>query len=240
MNVEREKWSRRYRTALCKHLKQGAGARPRPLSDDLGREAVTLGLEPLDVARIHTQALAAALLPGGTSVTQQRMSTRAKHFFIETIVPIEKTHRAARQADVHAKQLTHALCRRTMESSAATRRLQRSVCLRQGEEQSIEKDGKRHAKLLAELHRLQNHLRDLAHTCLSAQEDERQRMSLHLQDEIAQALIAIDLRLLTLKKVAKASTASLKKEIASTQQFMQDSTKRIGHFAHELGIRHEK
>ena len=57
--------------------------------------------------------------------------------------------------------------------------------------------------------------------------------------EIAQALIAIDLRLLTLKKAARASTARLKKEIAKTQRLVKESVKRIDQFAHEFGIQHK-
>lgn len=60
---------------------------------------------------------------------------------------------------------------------------------------------------------------------MPTQEHEQQRMSLRLLDEIAHALIAIDLRLLTLKKVAGASTR-LKKEIDNTQQLLKESVKR--------------
>src|SRR5206468_10017707 len=49
--------SRRYVTALRKHLKQGPRASLQP-ARGLGRQAVAIGLETLDVARIHEEALA--------------------------------------------------------------------------------------------------------------------------------------------------------------------------------------
>jgi signal transduction histidine kinase len=238
MNTGKAKWSQRYQTALRNHLTPGPRANPRA-AQGLGREAVTLGLQTLDVAKSHEQALTTVRSPGGSSGTRRRTIERAQGFFAETIVPIERTHRAALKADVRVHQLTRTLRRRTLESSASIRCLKRIVLLRRGAEQALKKSGKRHAGLRVELHRLRNHLRDLTHTCLSSQEDERRRMSLQLHDEVAQALIAIGLRLLALKKAAEAGTGRLKKEIASTQRLVKESDKRINCFAHEFRIRHE-
>ncbi|MEJ0091622.1 MAG: phosphatase RsbU N-terminal domain-containing protein [Limisphaerales bacterium] len=51
------KFSQRYVTALRAHLKQGPQASLQPALE-LGRQAVALRLETLDLARIHEQALA--------------------------------------------------------------------------------------------------------------------------------------------------------------------------------------
>jgi len=238
MNAETAKWSRRYQSALRKYLAQGSRESLRPALG-LGRQAVALGLETLDLARIHEQNLMALIAPGGLSRSRPSIIGQAKRFFIETIVPIEKTHHAALKDDVRVDRLNQALRRRMVESSASTSCLKRNIFLRQGAEQSLKKSKKHHVKLLAELRRLQHYLRDLRHTCLATQEDERQKMSFRLHDEIAQALIAIDLRLLTLKKAAKASTARLKKEIAKTQRLVKESVKKINKFAHEFGIQQE-
>ena len=125
-----------------------------------------------------------------------------------------------------------------MESSASTRYLERGIAKRQAVEAALKKSGKRHARLLAELHRLQKHLRDLTHTLLSTQEGERQKTSRQLHDDMAQALIAIDLRLLTLKKVARTSTASIKEEIDNTQRLVRESAQWVNQFAHEFVKQH--
>ena len=58
MNAGQARWSRRYQAALRQHLKQGPASRLQPALR-LGRQAAALGLETLDVARIHEGALAA-------------------------------------------------------------------------------------------------------------------------------------------------------------------------------------
>jgi len=220
-------------------LGQGPGASLQPALG-LGRQAVALGFETLDLARFHAQALVALVSPRGSSRTRQRMIERAKNFFAETIVPIEKNHRAALKAAIRLHQLTNTLRRRTVESSASTRHLELGIAQRQTAEAALKKSAQQHAKLLTEAHRLQKHLRYLTHESLSTQENERQNTSRQLHDEIAQTLLAINLRLLTLKTSAKANTESLKKEIDNTQRLVKESVKSVNLFAHEFVIQHKK
>ena len=72
-----------------------------------------------------------------------------------------------------------------------------------------------------------------------AQEAERKRLSRELRDEIAQTLLGINVRLLTLKRAATGNRATLKKEIANTQRLVQKSVQSINQFASELDI-HQK
>ena len=91
--------AREYRAALGKHLKQG----PRvslQRAQSLGRQATALGLETLDLARIHEQALIKLVLPSYSPGTRDAMVRRAGIFFAKAITPIEKTHRAALKASV--------------------------------------------------------------------------------------------------------------------------------------------
>ena len=60
-----------------------------------------------------------------------------------------------------------------------------------------------------------------------------------LQDEIAQTLLAINVRLWTLKKVNAVNAKGFKKEIASTQRLVDKSVRSINRFARELSLRHE-
>ena len=90
---------------------------------------------------------------------------------------------------------------------------------------------------MKESRRLQKHLRHLTHQILSAQEDKRKKISRELQDEIAQTLLGINVRLLTLKKEAAINASGLKKEIASTQRLVEKSVKTMKRFAREFGNR---
>ena len=229
-------WSRSYQAALRRYLAQGPAAGLSPALR-LGRQAVALGLETLDLARFHEHALASLNSPDGPPMTLKRMADRAKLFFAEAIVPIEKTHGAALMTDVRVGQVTQALRRRTAEMSSSTRHLARSVTRREAAETALRKRGDDRARLLLESSGLQTRLLGQTREMLTSQEDERQKNSRHLQDEIAQTLLAINLRLLSLKTSAKASTDQFEKEIAHTQRLVRESVKRINRFAHEFALR---
>jgi hypothetical protein len=77
-------------------------------------------------------------------------------------------------------------------------------------------------------------LRQLTHQVLAAQEDERKKISRELQDEIAQTLLGINVRLLTLKQEARSNTKGLKNEIASTQRLVLKSAKSVRRAAREF------
>ena len=72
---------------------------------------------------------------------------------------------------------------------------------------------------------LQKHLRQLAHRVPLAQEEERKKISHELQDEIAQTLLGINVRLVSLKQEARSNTRGLKNEIASTQRLVLHSAR---------------
>jgi signal transduction histidine kinase len=228
--------SQRYVTALRKHLRQGPRAIP-PCGTALalGRQAAALNLETLDMARIHEDAL--ATLEAVSS--KDGVIKRAEIFFTEAISPIEETHRAALKANVRLSRLSQTLGRRTVDLAASHRSLKRDIVQRKTVEQALKKSAEHSRKLLEESLRLQKHLQRLTHQILSAQEDKRKKISRDLHDEIAQTLLGINVRLLTLKKEAAIDASGFKKEIVSTQRLVDKSTKGIKRFAREFGIHHK-
>jgi len=221
--------SQRYVTALRRHLKAGPRASLQPALV-LGRRAVGLGLETLELARIHENAIVTLEAASG----KDGIAKRAEIFFTEAIIPIVETHRAARQSKIQLNRLNGTLGRRTAELAVIHRQLQRGVVWRKAMEDAGEKKGKRHNKCLAESLQLQKRLRQLTHRVLSAQEDERRKISHELQDEIAQTLLGINVRLLSLKQKARNNTKGFKKEITSTQRLVANSAKSVRRFADEL------
>ena len=123
--------------------------------------------------------------------------------------------------------------------AASKRSLKQGIAQRKTVEAALKKSGEHSHKLLEESLALQRHLQHLAHRILSAQEDNRNRISHELQDEIAQTLLGINVRLLTVKKGAELHTKGLRKEIADTQRLVNISAKSIERFARELGKHHE-
>jgi signal transduction histidine kinase len=215
-------WAKRYRTALRKNISHDPGTDLRPALK-LGGEARDLGLETLDLALIHVQALSSMIAPECPAADRKKTIGRAKRFFVETTIPLDRTHRAALKADVRVGQLTRALRRRTAESTASTRNLNQGIAKRQAAEAAVAKSGKHRIHLLEESVRLQKLLRDRKRAILLAQEAERRENSRQLRDDISQLLLAINFKLMTLKAAVKANTNKLKKEIAETQSLVQES-----------------
>jgi two-component system, NarL family, sensor histidine kinase DegS len=237
MNRQLVALSRRYQAALQRHLQQGPNSRAP--AHRLGQQAVTLGLETLDLARIHKTALTALVLPADSSATRNRMVERAGIFFTEAITPIEKTHRAGVETALVLNRRNRTLNRRTAQLAAANRHLRQGIVRRKAAEQALKTRGQHYAKLLEESRHLQKHLQRLTHRILSAQENDRKKISRELRDEIAQTLLGINVRLLTLKKGATARNEGLAKEIASTQRLVKKSVKTISRFAREFTSHHE-
>ena len=227
--------SQRYVAALRTHLRQDSRAIP-PCGTALalGRQAAALNLETLDVARIHEDALATL----EASRSRNGLIKRAEIFFAEAITPIEETHRAALKANVRLSRLNQTLGRRTVDLAASHRFLKQDIVQRKTVEQALKKSGEHSRKLLKESRRLQKQLQRLTHQILLAQEDKRKKISRDLHDEIAQTLLGINVRLLTLKKEAAVNASGLKKEIASMQWLVDKSVKSIKRFAREFGIHH--
>jgi len=214
--------SQRYANALRKHLQDGLRASLRP-AVALGRQAVTLGLETLELARMHERAF--ALL--GSSHRKLQSIKQAEIFFTEAITPIVETHRAARQSRIDLNRLTETLDERTAELATTNRQLQRGIVRRKSVEAALKKSGVHYSKLLKDSLQLQAGLRQLTHRVLAAQEDERKKMSHELQDEIAQTLLGINARLISLKQEARANTHGLKNEIATTQRLVAKSARSV-------------
>ena len=221
--------SERYAKALRKHLHAGLRVSLQPALG-LGRQAVTLGLETLELARMHERALVTLELSNGKNGSIKR----AEIFFNEANTLIEETHLVARRSKVHLSRLKEMLGHRTKKLAAANRQLERGVARRKIMEDTFEKRGRDHRKCLEESLQLQKHLRQLTHQVLLAQEDERRKIGRELQDEIVQTLLGINVRLLSLKQDSRSKTKNLKKQIASTQRLVVNSAKSVRRAARDF------
>lgn len=221
--------SQHYVAALRKHLKADPGA-SLAVALALGRHAVHLGLETLALARIHQQAL----MTLGLTDAKPAVLKRAELFFSEALTPIAGTHRSARDRQSELDRLNKTLNLRTADLAAANRRLQRDITRRENVEAALKKSGEHYAKLLEESQQLQQGLRQIARQVMTAQEDDRKKFSHELQDEIAQTLLGINVRLVLLKKEAGRNTQDFKNEVASAQRLVIKSKKTINRSARKI------
>jgi signal transduction histidine kinase len=147
---------------------------------------------------------------------------------------METTHRSAREATAHLKEFTEALSRRTVELAASNLDLQQEIAQRKAAEEALQKSQRHYSALLEKSHHLQEQLRRLSRQILSAQEEERKKISRELHDVIAQTLTGINLRLATLKKEAGLNTNGLERNIARTQRLVEKSVNMVHQFALEV------
>ena len=226
------KWSQRYVTALRQDLKARPGAGWQSALR-LGQQAVALGLPTLEMARIHERAVILLKLPSARDGALKR----TENFFAAINTVIEETHHAATQGIIDMNRLKETLTRRTTELAAANRQVQHSKDRCKKAEGALKRSSEYYPKLLKESLKLQESLRRVTHRNFSAQEKERQTISRQLQNEIAQTLLSINVRLLNLRTSSRSKTADLTKEIAMTQRLVEESIQSINRFAHELHIR---
>ncbi len=233
MKYKRTDLSRLYHASLQHFLKEGPAASMAP-AHELGHQAITLGLETLDLARMHEVALVSLVLPGYSSSTSDGLMGRAGLFFAEAITPLEETHRGAREANIHLNQMVHTLSQRTHELAASVEDLKKEVVQRRAIEESLRVSQQTSSDLLKKSRELQEELRQLSRQLLSAQEEERKKISRELHDVIAQTLTGINVRLAALKTDSTVSSKALKSKITSTQELVEKSVDIVHRFAREL------
>ncbi len=215
---------------MRQHLKPGRRGSPRSALA-IGRRAVVLELETLGLARIHEEALA---LRNGSAHSREQIR-QAAAFFAEANRPIEETRGPARQNQAHLSRLEKTLAKRTGELATSNRQLERGIARRKLMEEAFKKRGEHHKKCLEESLALQKRLRQLTHRVLTAQEDERSKISHELQDEIGQTLLGINVRLLSLKREARGNSKGFKMGLASTQRLVASSAKSVRQVGRDIG-----
>jgi signal transduction histidine kinase len=224
--------SQRYVKALRKHLKEGTHA-SLASARGLGSRALDAGLQTLDLARLHEQTLVTELLPGFAPARRSALIKQAGIFFATAIVPVETTERSAREAAIQ-KKFIETLSQRTVELAASNLELSQEVIQRKAGEEALKKSERHYAQLLEQSNRLQEQLRDLSRQILSAQENERKKISRELHDVIGQTLTGINIRLATLKKEAALNIKGIDRNIVRTQRLVEHSVNIVHRFAREL------
>ena len=222
-----------YQAALRRYLGQCSVANLRPALR-LGRHAVTLGLETLDLVLIHEQALLDQILPVNAATDRKRITRQANTFFAEAMIPLEETHRSALEANAHLLRLNKTLNQRTQDLALSNRKLRGEITRRQMVENTLRQSEHHSARLLEQSQLLQEQMRLLSHRILLVQEEERKRISRELHDVIAQMLTGINVRLATLKMDAAADTKGLSRKISRAQRLVEKSVDSVHRFAREL------
>ena len=210
-------FERSYLTALEASVKSADGT---AAADRLGRRALRLGVGTLALARIHERASAAR-------VRTPASARRGESFFAAAVGPLEAAHCGAPGARVAPGRLAAQLDRRTDELAAARAGLK---ALRA----ELDTSNRHHSELLERSLLMEQRLRHMSRRLLSAQEEERLRISRDLHDAIGQTLTGINVGLATLKNEAATDSRNLSGAITRAQQLVERSMKTVHQFAWEL------
>ena len=225
--------SHQYVAALRTHLQQSQQASLKS-ARGLGSQALTAGLQTLDLAKLYEQTLVTEVLPGCPASKRAALIEQAGIFFAVAITPLEKTQRSARDATVHLSKIVETLSQRTVELAASNLELNLEITQRKAAEEALKQSERHYSQLLEQSDRPQEQLRRLSRQILSAQEDERKKISRELHDVIAQTLTGINIRLAALKKEAAVNIKGLDRNIARTQRLVEHSVDIVHRFAREL------
>jgi signal transduction histidine kinase len=146
----------------------------------------------------------------------------------------EETGHAKQSTTDRLKGTIESLRQRTKELATSNKKLKSEIAQRKSVEKSLRTSEQTTVHLLQESRRMQEELRLLSRRLLSAQEEERKRISRELHDVVAQALTGINVRLSLLKTQSLASTRDLQKKIATAQLLVLKSVEVVHRFARDL------
>ena len=233
MKNVRTKLAARYRASLRAHVEQRrSGARDR--APQLGRAAVAQGLATLDLARIHERAMLALGARHDVTSADSPILKRARAFFSQALLPVDADRRAIQQDNRHLVQRVETLRRHTAAMARSNRRLEREVMRREAGEVKIEQAKERYRRLFLESQVMQGKLRQLTRQIISAQEEERRKISRELHDEVVQTLVGINVELTALGTGAAIGVLTLQRKIARTTRLVEKSVSAVHRFARDL------
>jgi signal transduction histidine kinase len=177
------------------------------------------------------EAVVSSYLPANSGKREiTKVRKRAARFFAHAIAsldPATATHHTIEALSLHL-----------MELSAEHRQLQmalKGMIADKEEALILGKSNQGHYEQLlkkSEAHHAQ--LRRLSMKLVTAQEDERRKISRELHDVIAQILAGINIKLASLKKQSTCDTKKLRSSINSTQRLVEKSVAIVHQFACEL------
>jgi len=127
----------------------------------------------------------------------------------------------------HATQLEDMVATRTAQLTATNRRLETAIRFAQ-------KSKNEFRALFLESQEMGKRLRLLTHQILTAQEEERKKISRELHDVVVQTLVGINVELSALVHGNSPGVRHLKDKIARTQRLVESSVDAVHSFAREL------
>lgn len=200
---------------------------------ELGRVALNRGLGVFDMARLHQEALVSPAVFKKTKLDPVQQSRRVETFLLEALSPFEAAHRGFRKAWERLRQLNGDLEERNAELATTNKKLGEEIAERKRAEEALRETRDHYFRLFQQASSMEENLRLLSAKVLSAQEDERKRISRDLHDEIGQALTAVNVSVTMLKKQA-GEDHDFQRKVDEAQHLLMQTMETVHRFAREL------
>jgi signal transduction histidine kinase len=217
-----------YHEALAEYLSH-PGEATLHQAYELGRAAMNAGLGIVDIIRLHHQALLEDAAKGRLAGQIQALES----FLLEALSPFEAAYRGFRDARQRLQQINHVLAERNEELLDSNANLEEEIKVRQKAEGALRESKDHYFRLFQQAHAMEQDLRELSAKIFSAQEDERKRISRELHDEVGQALTAVNVAIVMLKKQAR-SDPVLAKRVTEAEQIIEQMMETVHRFARDL------
>jgi signal transduction histidine kinase len=218
-----------YYGALREHLAQPGKATLEQASA-LGRAAMDGGLETVDLINMHHRALAEGVLSDAQCAIPERIISALDSFLLVALLPF----RVDGGGPLGAREQKVGNWVEDYEALALRNaQLEEELAERQRAEAALQERKEHYFQLYQKARAMETNLRELSAQVLSAQEEERKRISRELHDEIGQALTAIDVTIAMLKRQV-VSDPAFQRNVADAEQLLARTMETVHSFAREL------
>ncbi len=224
---------RRYHAALSNHIESDDDSNLRP-ARALGHQSLKLGMKPLDLARLHEAVLHSLILRITSGTAKKRAALQGRDFFAEAMTAMEENHTGEPMATAPLKVMADNPSRPTKEYSASKERLKEEMHQPTSVKKQPPGSGLTSIELLNQSRWSQEQLRDLSRRLVSAQEEDKGRISHELSNGIAQVLTSINTRLDALKEQPTVTIRDFQKKLSLTQRLIAQSVDAVHRIARDL------
>lgn len=200
---------------------------------ELGRGAMNAGLGILDLVRLHHRAL----VKGAWSVDRPAATVHwvpiIETFLLAALSSFEAAYRDFRRTRERSQELNEALGERNEAFALSNAQLEEEISVRKKTEADLRESKDHYFQLFQQARAMEENLRELSSRVLTAQEEERRRISRELHDEIGQALTAVNVAIALLKRQAR-SDSDFQRKVSEAEQLLAQSMEKVRCFAREL------